>query len=651
MRRIYARKTEVKEIDPEIADEFIKKYHRQGLTHMGTSRIDFGIFYQNELVGEVSFDSPRTRRKAKEYQMELIRMTFKSDVQVIGGASKMIKYYINHVKPRNFFTYQTTSGNNSKVYESAGMHLVQKGKPKYVLVKNGYTYNSAINEYAKKGTKFLYLNAQLVNYGPDHILGTHLGEEFNNDGTRKTNKELFLEYCNYHEETIPGDNVYVYENPKYYYYIYEMTNNDPADNHYYIGRHSQYSEHPLTKFDFLTDGYSGSGGIEFQQWKNKTIHGGYNFIKTILKTPSTWTETVKAEGDMIGNRYQDDDNCLNVKPGGIDAGSSLNNIWKQYQYDNCQKHGYVMFKNGKCIACQSDASLHNDICDKHGLTLFNGHQCLKCLYKSTNHVACCPIHGKTSFQNMVCRKCLSDKTIKIKRCSTHGLTPHRNGKCMKCWVKQSMTQKECPIHGKTTFHGDTCMQCINSNTIYIDICEKHGKTKFKGGQCCKCIAEKTYSQKTCPIHGKTTFAGDICLKCKNNNSVTERWCNKCQKVTRFNGNTCMSCVNRNMYHMKKCPIHGMTKFRSNTCMKCSATKRPKKPKKVHITERKYCDKCDKVTRHVDGQCMSCVERSLYHQDTCPIHGMTKFRGHKCCACRAAKMREQRRLKKLQKQKN
>ena len=174
MKRIYARKTAVKQIDDKTADDFIDKYHDQGLVVFGKSRYNLGLFYNDELVGVVSFSNPRTRAKSRKYQHELVRMAFKSDTRVVGGASKMIKHYIDVAKPKNFFTYQTLAGEQTDVYVHAGMTLVEKGTTKQVLVKNGYTYETAL----QADEKYLYLNNQLVNLGPDNILKTKLGEVF-----------------------------------------------------------------------------------------------------------------------------------------------------------------------------------------------------------------------------------------------------------------------------------------------------------------------------------------------------------------------------------------------------------------------------------------------------------------------------------------
>lgn len=614
MKRIYARRTTVTQISDDIANEFIQTYHRQGLPKFGKNRYNVGLYTtDNQLVGEASFSNPRTSKKTRMYQQELVRMTFKDDVQVIGGASKMIKFYIDTYRPKNFFTYQTTSGLNSAVYAKCGMTLREKGKTKHILVKNGYTYEQAVQEHHKKGTKYLYLNRQLISHGPDAVLKTHLGRkrirESNGHIRWMTNEELFINFCNYHSECIPGDNVFDYNNDHYIHYIYIITNNNPNDNHYYIGRHSdhtltRYSNFSLTHRDIsnlINDGYMGSGGSKFKTWKTQTLSDGFKLQKNILSIQQNWSDNLKAEKKEIGDKYYTDDNCLNQICGGIAP-------------------------NSRSMKRVNTHLFHKATCDIHGLTTFRNDICLACDIQ--RHAA------------------VTEKT-----CPIHGLTKFRGERCIKCWTNNATYQAICPIHGRATFRSDMCLKCKNSNAIYYDTCSKHGRTKFKGGKCCKCIAEKTYHDDICPKHGKTTFAGDVCLKCKNENAITYKYCDKCEKVTGWNGNTCMSCINKKMYHEKECPIHGLTKFRGNTCMKCVSAKKPKKPKKVHVTERKYCDKCKKDTRHVDGKCMSCVERALYHQAECPIHGLTKFRANKCCACRAAKMREDRKRKKLEKQKS
>ena len=496
--KIYARKTTTKQIDDKIADDFIEQHHRQGLPVHGNWRRNIGCFYGDTLVGVVTFSVPRTKAKKREYQYELVRMVFPKDVTVVGGASKMIKTFITQVKPRNFFTYQTTSGDNSRVYEFSGMTLRQKGKSKTVLVKNGHTYESAV----QSKEKYLYLNHQLINLGPDALLGTNLGEKYDKDA-RLTNQELFIKYCDYHIETIPGDNVYEFENPIYQHYIYKLTTTNPNDKRYYIGRHS----HIIS----TVDNYMGTGGKGVQEWKQEVLNSGYELVKVILSVHNTYRELLKAEEKAIGDLYLTDRLCMNSVPGGA---------W------------------------------------------------------STNI------------------------------------------------IQLGSTKQVCPVHGLVTYQGKNCCKCMADKRMHIDHCEKHGETTFSGGNCCKCVEER---------------------------SKHKAYCKVCQKETTWRNTTCMSCVNRNMHKIQNCPVHGETKHRSGTCMKCASAK-VTRIKKVPVVERVHCDKCNKIARHVDGKCGSCVEKSLYNEQTCPVHGLTKFRANKCCACRAAKMREERKAKRKENKK-
>lgn len=577
--RIYARNTTVKRISNDIADSFIKQYHRQGLCQFGGARYNLGLFYDGMLVGEVSFSNPRTSAKIREYQHELVRMTFKTGIEVIGGASKLIKHYIADYKPRNFFTYQSTLGKTTAVYTYAGMKLRRHGRDKHVLVKNGYTFETANKEHQQKGTKYLYLNTQLVNLGPDQILKTDLGTRFNNDGHRLTNKELFIKYCDYHDELISGDDLYDYNNDRYVHYIYKITSSNPADEFYYIGRHSDYTDTSLTNADLLNDGYWGSGGSRYQSWKNNVFAAGFSLHKEILDRELTWTKLVKAEKQFIGDKYKNDPYCLNLVAGGVSAIVSDTNQFISYTVGYCNVHGKTKFRNQYCCKCLGEKALHYDACAIHGKTKFNGRQCLKCQAEKNWHIGDCSIHGETMFSGNTCAKCAVshsytikmcpvhgnakfkgdkcmecvvaklNKTIHMDTCPIHGLTKFKGDKCFKCFMKKRNVLGICPIHGKTKFNSGECVKCRNAKQYHMGDCPIHGHTKFRKDKCCKCIAANRFHMDDCPIHGRTKFLGKTCMACSNNKAVTKKWCNKCGKVTKWTGNTCMSCINHK-YHGK-----------------------------------------------------------------------------------------------------
>lgn len=145
--KIYARNTIAQEISIETATDFINHNHKQGMPKQFSNEHSYGLYDKNtnQLLAAIVFTTPRTKRKRLEYKWELLRLCFKKNIRIPGGASKLIQYFIKDVEPVNFFTYQDTSGENSKVYELSGMTLKEKARDKKVLVKNGLTYDTATN--------------------------------------------------------------------------------------------------------------------------------------------------------------------------------------------------------------------------------------------------------------------------------------------------------------------------------------------------------------------------------------------------------------------------------------------------------------------------------------------------------------------------
>lgn len=97
--RIGARKTIVKDIDRDEAKIFCNKYHLQGYSN---SSINIGCFYNDELIGVITLGTPRFNKK---YQYEVIRLCWKDNVSVIGGAGKLFKYFVNKYNADSVISY------------------------------------------------------------------------------------------------------------------------------------------------------------------------------------------------------------------------------------------------------------------------------------------------------------------------------------------------------------------------------------------------------------------------------------------------------------------------------------------------------------------------------------------------------------------
>lgn len=112
--RLYARNTVVKEIPNYTANDFLNKYHLQGIVNATTC---LGLYYNNELVQVMTFGRSRFN---SNYDVELLRLCTKADYLIVGGASKLFKYYINKYKVKNIVSYCDISKFTGNVYEQLG---------------------------------------------------------------------------------------------------------------------------------------------------------------------------------------------------------------------------------------------------------------------------------------------------------------------------------------------------------------------------------------------------------------------------------------------------------------------------------------------------------------------------------------------------
>lgn len=130
--RIFARKCKVSEIAAEIGQKFLQNYHIQGAKRK--AKVYFGIFYLDELVGVISLNSHHRNIKG---QIVLDRLCFKSGVQIVGGATKLLKRCIEWSKSRGYKEIITWSDNRysqGNVYEKTGFQMKQELKPDYSYV-------------------------------------------------------------------------------------------------------------------------------------------------------------------------------------------------------------------------------------------------------------------------------------------------------------------------------------------------------------------------------------------------------------------------------------------------------------------------------------------------------------------------------------
>ena len=129
---IYARKCHIEEISTSQASVFVNTYHLQGAI---PASINLGLFHRDELVSVMNFSKARYNKK---YEYEILR--FCSSANVVGGASKLFKYFINTYDPRSVLSYSDNRWGHGKVYENLGM-LKEKETIGFFYSDNNHRYN------------------------------------------------------------------------------------------------------------------------------------------------------------------------------------------------------------------------------------------------------------------------------------------------------------------------------------------------------------------------------------------------------------------------------------------------------------------------------------------------------------------------------
>jgi hypothetical protein len=135
LKIVYARKCTIKEISKNDTKIFNLKYHLGG--HVNGS-INLGLFDNDgTLLQIMSFGKSRFN---KNYQFELLRFT-SGEVSVVGGASKLFKYFNNNYNPTSIISYCDLRFGTGGVYEKLGFKDDGFTGVNYKYIVNGVLYS------------------------------------------------------------------------------------------------------------------------------------------------------------------------------------------------------------------------------------------------------------------------------------------------------------------------------------------------------------------------------------------------------------------------------------------------------------------------------------------------------------------------------
>ena len=134
--RIYARACEVREVtDNKLIRDFLITNHLQGFIG---SKVKIGIFYKGELISLMTFGSLRKNlgQVSKEGSYELLRFCNKLNTSVVGGASKLFKYFINNYNPFYIISYADRRWSDGSLYLKLGFDFKYISDPSYFYIIN-----------------------------------------------------------------------------------------------------------------------------------------------------------------------------------------------------------------------------------------------------------------------------------------------------------------------------------------------------------------------------------------------------------------------------------------------------------------------------------------------------------------------------------
>lgn len=124
-KKVYARKTEIQEVQERDKNEFLSTNHIQGTC---SSRMNLGLIHENELVALMTFGRSRFNKK---HEYELLRFCNKRGYSVIGGASKLFKHFLKEYKPKSIISYANRRWSQGNLYENLGFSYIGTTDPNY----------------------------------------------------------------------------------------------------------------------------------------------------------------------------------------------------------------------------------------------------------------------------------------------------------------------------------------------------------------------------------------------------------------------------------------------------------------------------------------------------------------------------------------
>lgn len=135
--RVFARKCDIRQISSKESNDFLEQNHLQGKDN---SSVQIGLFNNGHLVSIMTFGRLRIALGASHQKRtwEMYRFCCENDLIVVGGAGKLLNYFIVNYKPNHIISYADKRWYFGSLYTKIGFKKVSESPPNYFYTKDHY---------------------------------------------------------------------------------------------------------------------------------------------------------------------------------------------------------------------------------------------------------------------------------------------------------------------------------------------------------------------------------------------------------------------------------------------------------------------------------------------------------------------------------
>ena len=129
--KIFARKCDI--VVLSTVSKFLNSNHIQGVDY---SKVKLGLLFNSELVSVMTFNKLEGRNSMGDGEWNLSRFCNKLNHNVIGGASKLLNYFVKNWEVKRVISYADRDWSLGGLYENLGFSKLSEGLPDYKYIIN-----------------------------------------------------------------------------------------------------------------------------------------------------------------------------------------------------------------------------------------------------------------------------------------------------------------------------------------------------------------------------------------------------------------------------------------------------------------------------------------------------------------------------------